>query len=47
MFHFSWPNVTTCGGRIRRGYPPAIIYKRQRAQYLKALSKADKGERVR
>jgi hypothetical protein len=29
---------------IRLGYPPAIIYKRQRAQYLKALSKADKGD---
>ena len=29
---------------IRLGYPPAIIYKRQRSQYLKALSKADKGD---
>ena len=29
---------------IRLGYPPAIIYKRQRAQYLKALGKADQGE---
>lgn len=29
---------------IRLGYPPAIIYKRQRAQYLMALSKADRGD---
>jgi len=29
---------------IRLGYPPAIIYKRQRAQYLKALARADKGD---
>lgn len=26
---------------VRLGYPPAIIYKRQRSQYLKALAKAD------
>lgn len=29
---------------IRLGYPPAIIYKRQRAQYLKALARADQGD---
>lgn len=29
---------------IRLGYPPAIIYKRQRPQYLRALAKADKGD---
>lgn len=29
---------------IRLGYPPAIIYKRQRSQYLKALDRADKGD---
>lgn len=29
---------------IRRGYPPGIIYKRQRAQYLKALVRADQGD---
>ena len=29
---------------IRLGYPPAIIYKSQRAQYHKALSRADKGD---
>jgi len=29
---------------IRLGYPPAIIYKRQRAQYLKALARTDKGD---
>jgi Fic family protein len=29
---------------IRLGYPPAIIYKRQRAQYLRALGRADKGD---
>jgi len=28
---------------IRLGYPPAIIYKRQRAKYLSALRKADAG----
>lgn len=29
---------------VRLGYPPAIIYKRQRSQYLKALAKADAGD---
>jgi hypothetical protein len=29
---------------VRLGYPPAIIYKRQRAQYLRALQRADAGE---
>lgn len=29
---------------IRLGYPPAIIYKRQRIQYLKALARADNGD---
>jgi fido (protein-threonine AMPylation protein) len=29
---------------IRLGYPPAIIYKRQRVQYLKALARADTGD---
>ncbi len=29
---------------IRLGYPPGIIYKRQRAQYLKALARADDGD---
>lgn len=29
---------------IRLGYPPAIIYKRQRSQYLTALGKADTGD---
>lgn len=29
---------------IRLGYPPAIIYKRQRLQYLKALARADRGD---
>ena len=28
---------------IRLGYPPAIVYKRQRAKYLDALAKADAG----
>nr|WP_267888974.1 Fic family protein [Streptomyces wedmorensis] len=28
----------------RLGYPPAIIYKRDREKYLKAMHKADKGE---
>lgn len=27
---------------VRLGYPPAIIYKRERAQYLKALRRADR-----
>lgn len=29
---------------IRRGYPPGIIYTRQRAQCLKALAGADRGD---
>ncbi|MDQ2952594.1 MAG: Fic family protein [Chloroflexota bacterium] len=29
---------------IRLGYPPGIIYKRQRTQYLKALLRADRGD---
>jgi hypothetical protein len=29
---------------VRLGYPPAIIYKRERAQYLKALRRADRGD---
>ena len=29
---------------IRLGYPPAIIYKQQRARYLKALRRADAGD---
>lgn len=29
---------------VRLGYPPAIIYKKQRADYLKALRRADRGE---
>lgn len=29
---------------VRLGYPPAIIYKRQRPQYLKALARADSGD---
>ena len=29
---------------VRLGYPPAIIYKRERLQYLKALRRADRGE---
>jgi hypothetical protein len=29
---------------IRLGYPPAIIYKRQRPAYLKALARADRGD---
>lgn len=29
---------------VRLGYPPAIIYKRQRSRYLKALARADKGD---
>ncbi len=29
---------------VRLGYPPAIIYKRQRAEYLRALRRADGGE---
>jgi hypothetical protein len=29
---------------VRLGYPPAIIYKRERALYLKALRRADRGD---
>lgn len=29
---------------VRLGYPPAIIYKRERSQYLKALRRADRGD---
>jgi fido (protein-threonine AMPylation protein) len=29
---------------VRLGYPPAIIYKRQRAEYLRALRRADGGD---
>ena len=29
---------------IRLGWPPAIIFKKQRSKYLKALDKADKGD---
>jgi hypothetical protein len=29
---------------VRSGYPPAIIYKSQRSNYLKALRRADKGD---
>jgi len=29
---------------VRLGYPPAIIYKRQRAEYLRALRRADAGD---
>lgn len=29
---------------VRLGYPPAIIYKRQRSQYLAALRRADQGD---
>ena len=29
---------------VRLGYPPAIIYKRDRSKYLGALRKADRGE---
>lgn len=29
---------------VRLGYPPAIVYKRQRADYLRALRRADGGE---
>jgi cell filamentation protein, protein adenylyltransferase len=29
---------------VRLGYPPAIIFKRQRADYLRALRRADAGE---
>lgn len=29
---------------VRRGYPPAVIFKRDRPRYLRALERADKGE---
>jgi hypothetical protein len=29
---------------VRLGYPPAIVYKRERTHYLKALRRADQGE---
>lgn len=29
---------------VRLGYPPAIIYTRERTQYLKALRRADQGD---
>lgn len=29
---------------VRLGYPPAIVYKRQRADYLRALRRADEGD---
>jgi len=29
---------------VRLGYPPAIVYKNQRAKYLRALSRADSGD---
>lgn len=29
---------------VRLGYPPAIIYKRRRAEYLRALARADSGD---
>jgi len=29
---------------VRLGYPPAIIYKRQRSEYLRALRRADAGD---
>jgi hypothetical protein len=29
---------------VRLGYPPAIIYKRQRVDYLRALRRADAGD---
>ncbi len=29
---------------VRLGYPPAIIYKRERPRYLEALRKADQGD---
>jgi Fic family protein len=29
---------------VRLGYPPAIIYKRERTQYLRALQRADQGD---
>ena len=29
---------------VRLGYPPAIVYKRQRSDYLRALRRADQGD---
>jgi hypothetical protein len=29
---------------VRLGYPPAIVYRRERAQYLQALRRADQGD---
>jgi fido (protein-threonine AMPylation protein) len=29
---------------VRLGYPPAIVYKRQRSNYLQALRRADQGD---
>lgn len=29
---------------VRHGYPPAVIYKRDRARYLRALRRADRGD---
>jgi Fic family protein len=29
---------------VRHGYPPAIVYKRDRAKYLRALARSDKGD---
>lgn len=29
---------------VRHGYPPAIVYKKDRASYLKSLDRADKGD---
>ncbi len=29
---------------VRSGYPPAIIYKRERSRYLKGLRRADQGD---
>ena len=29
---------------VRHGYPPAVIYKRDRTQYLNALRRADRGD---
>ena len=29
---------------VRLGYPPAIVFKNERAKYLSAMRKADKGD---
>ncbi|HZP14859.1 MAG TPA: Fic family protein, partial [Nocardioides sp.] len=29
---------------VRLGYPPAVVFKNERAKYLKAMRKADKGD---